>query len=108
MFTLGFGFGNPTEIAIIAGVIVLLFGGAKIANFGKSMGESIREFKKATSEEEPKTDSNPPAAPATPAAPLLLTAPPNAGITQASENNTVAEYPVRRVVQRAKKNRSSS
>ena len=52
MLPLAFGFGNPTEIAIIAGVVILLFGGSKLAGFGKSMGQGIKEFKKATSEDE--------------------------------------------------------
>ncbi len=45
-----FGFGNPVELAIIAGVVVLLFGGSKLAGFGKSAGEALKEFKKATSD----------------------------------------------------------
>ncbi len=49
--------GNPVEWAIIAGVVVLLFGGSKIAGFGKSLGEGIKEFKKATTDE-----NHPPAA----------------------------------------------
>jgi len=48
-------FGNPTEIAIIAGVVILLFGGSKLAGFGKSMGQGIKEFKKATSDDDEKT-----------------------------------------------------
>lgn len=44
--------GNPVEWAIIAGVVVLLFGGSKLAGFGKSLGEGIKEFKKATTDEE--------------------------------------------------------
>lgn len=55
MLPLAFGFGNPTEIAIIAGVVILLFGGSKLAGFGKSMGQGIKEFKKATADDE-KTD----------------------------------------------------
>lgn len=55
---LAFGMGNPTEIAIIAGVVILLFGGAKIAELGRSAGQGIKEFKKATRDEEP----DPPAA----------------------------------------------
>ena len=47
-----FGFGNPVEIAIIAGVVLLLFGGSKLAGFGKNLGEGIKEFKKATHDEE--------------------------------------------------------
>ncbi len=70
MLPLAFGFGNPTEIAIIAGVVILLFGGSKLAGFGKSMGQGIKEFKKATSDDE-KTEQapgatvygNPPATP---------------------------------------------
>ena len=46
------GFGNPVEIAIIAGVVLLLFGGSKLAGFGKNLGEGIKEFKKATYEDE--------------------------------------------------------
>ena len=38
------------EILTIAFVFVLLFGGKKFAQFGKGLGESIREFKKAHSE----------------------------------------------------------
>ena len=45
-----FGFGNPWDIAIIAGVVVLLFGGAKVAGFGKNLGEGMKEFKKAVRE----------------------------------------------------------
>lgn len=45
-----FGFGNPWDIAIIAGVVVLLFGGSKVAGFGKNLGEGMKEFKKAVKE----------------------------------------------------------
>lgn len=48
---LAMGFGGPYEIAIVGGVIILLFGGAKVAQFGKSMGLGIREFKAATRDE---------------------------------------------------------
>lgn len=52
MLPLAFGFGSPVEIGMIVGVVVLLFGGSKLAGFGKSLGEGIKEFKKATTEEE--------------------------------------------------------
>jgi sec-independent protein translocase protein TatA len=45
-----FGFGSPGDIAIIAGVVILLFGGAKLPGFMKSLGEGMKEFKKATQE----------------------------------------------------------
>jgi sec-independent protein translocase protein TatA len=36
-----------TEILVILAVALLIFGPAKLPQLGKSMGESIREFKKA-------------------------------------------------------------
>lgn len=56
MFPVAMGFGSPTEIAIIGGVILLLFGGSKIAGFGKSLGQGIKEFKQEVNDEgtEPK------------------------------------------------------
>ncbi len=52
MFPLAMGFGTPTEIAIIAGVVLLLFGGAKIADFGKSLGRGIKDFKQEVQDED--------------------------------------------------------
>lgn len=39
--------GTP-EIVIIALIIILLFGGKKIPEFIKGVGEAIKEFKKAS------------------------------------------------------------
>lgn len=39
---------GPWEIAIIAIVILVLFGGAKLAGLGKSTGRALREFKEET------------------------------------------------------------
>ncbi len=61
MVTLAFGFGNPVEIAIIAAVIVLLFGGSKLAGFGKSLGEGIKGFKQGMDDE--SEESPPPPGP---------------------------------------------
>lgn len=55
---LAFGFA-PTDIAIVAVVVLVLFGGSKLAGLGKSMGEGIREFKKATKEDDDAAASNP-------------------------------------------------
>ena len=52
MIPLAFGFA-PTDIAIVALVVVVLFGGSKLAGLGKSAGEGIKEFKKATREDDP-------------------------------------------------------
>ena len=44
------GLGLP-EIAIIAGVLVLLFGVGKISGLGRELGSSIREFRRGVREE---------------------------------------------------------
>jgi sec-independent protein translocase protein TatA len=60
--------GNPWDVAIIAGVVVLLFGGSKLGSFGKQVGEGIREFKKAS-----KEALDEPVAPAAAPAPVAAT-----------------------------------
>ena len=40
-----------TEILIIALIIILLFGGKKIPEFFKGVGEAIKEFKKSSKDE---------------------------------------------------------
>lgn len=50
---------GTTEWIIIAVVILLLFGGKKIPEFFKGIGEAVREFKKAskdTNEKEEKKE----------------------------------------------------
>ena len=39
---------GTTELIIIAAVLVLLFGGKKIPEFMKGIGEAIREFRQAS------------------------------------------------------------
>lgn len=56
------GFGSPAEITIIAVIALVFFGGAKLASFGKSLGQGITGFKEATREEE-NPPSEVPAAP---------------------------------------------
>ena len=38
---------GPFELLVIFVVILLLFGGKKLPEFGRALGEGIREFKKA-------------------------------------------------------------
>ena len=55
-----FGLGT-TELLVIAFVIVLLFGGKKLPQLGKSLGSAITNFKKGlsqTEEENNDIDSN--------------------------------------------------
>ena len=65
------------ELLIIAVIVLLLFGPAKAADLGGSLGRSIREFRSATREEEPAkpvqtastTEASATGAAASPAAP---------------------------------------
>ena len=52
------------EWVIIAVVALVLFGGAKLANFGKNAGKAIRDFKEETA----AAKQDPPSVPAPPAA----------------------------------------
>lgn len=49
-----FGMGTQ-EILILGGIVVLLFGGAKVAQLGKGLGEGIREFRASMAPPEPVT-----------------------------------------------------
>ena len=49
-----FGLGVP-ELVIILIILLVLFGGAKLPSLAKGLGQSIKEFKKATKEDEPET-----------------------------------------------------
>ena len=42
---------GPLELGIIAVLILLFFGGKKIPEFVRGLGEAIREFKKGTKED---------------------------------------------------------
>lgn len=52
------GLGGP-EIILVFGVLLLLFGGAKLPALARGLGQSIREFKKSANDEEPKTETKP-------------------------------------------------
>lgn len=40
-----------TELLVIAFIVLLLFGGKKIPEFFKGLGDAVKEFKKASKEE---------------------------------------------------------
>lgn len=42
---------GPTELIIIAGVVLLLFGARKLPQLGGAIGESIKNFKKGVKDE---------------------------------------------------------
>jgi sec-independent protein translocase protein TatA len=50
---------GPTEIILVAVVLLLLFGGRKIPELMKGLGQGVREFKKASRMEEEVTGNAP-------------------------------------------------
>ncbi len=56
-----FGLG-PTELIVILVILLVLFGGSKLPSLAKGLGQSVKEFKKATKDGE--EEANKPAAPA--------------------------------------------
>jgi sec-independent protein translocase protein TatA len=44
---------QPTHILLVLLVAVLLFGGSRLSQVGKGLGEAIRNFKKGVSDEPP-------------------------------------------------------
>ena len=47
---MGFGSIGMTELLIIFGILLLVFGGKKLPELARGLGKSMREFKKAASE----------------------------------------------------------
>ena len=48
------GFPGGMELVIILVIVILLFGAKKIPDLAKGLGTGIKEFKKATKEEDKK------------------------------------------------------
>ncbi len=51
---------GPTELLIILAVILVLFGGRKLPELAKGLGQGLREFKTAMREEGGKADEEKP------------------------------------------------
>lgn len=63
-FATVFGLG-PTELIVILIILLVLFGGSKLPSLAKGLGQSVKEFKKASKEAEAAAnDDTPPAKPA--------------------------------------------
>jgi sec-independent protein translocase protein TatA len=55
--TAGLGGLSGTELMVVLGVAVLLFGGKKLGDVGKGLGEGIKNFKSAMKfEDDPPTE----------------------------------------------------
>jgi sec-independent protein translocase protein TatA len=71
---MGSGLFQPMHLLIILVVVILIFGPGRLGNIGRDLGKSIKDFKKAMSEEDvthqdtappaqaPRTEQIPPAA----------------------------------------------
>lgn len=58
-----FGLGS-SELLVILGIMLLMFGGAKLPSLARGLGQSVKEFKKAASED--GDEAKPPSATKTP------------------------------------------
>ncbi len=57
----GFGAPGPMELALIAAIVLLLFGGAKLPSLMRNLGRSANEFKRGMNEsvdEDDRPNSN--------------------------------------------------
>lgn len=52
-----FGRVGSTEIIVVLAVLLLLFGGKKLPELARGIGEALKEFKKALGKEEEKKDN---------------------------------------------------
>lgn len=43
---------GPTELIIILVIVLVIFGAGRLADVGKGLGKSIKEFREATKEDE--------------------------------------------------------
>lgn len=50
---------GPPELLIVLVIVLLLFGGRKLPELSRSIGTSIKEFRKATDDDEETTEERP-------------------------------------------------
>lgn len=66
------GLDNPTHLAILFVILLLVFGAKRLPELGRSLGAGLRGFKESINPEAAPTTSQPPALTPAPAAPLAL------------------------------------
>ncbi len=71
---------QPWHLILLLIIVLVIFGPGKLPDIGKSLGESIREFRKATTETRDAITAQPPVAastavPTVPVAPVAQAAP---------------------------------
>lgn len=54
VYSIFLGMIGPPQVILIVVVVLLLFGGRKIPELMKGLGGGIKEFKKASKEDDPK------------------------------------------------------
>jgi sec-independent protein translocase protein TatA len=54
-----------SELLLVLAIVLLLFGGTKLPALARGLGQSVKEFKKASREGDDDGTPKPPAAPAT-------------------------------------------
>jgi sec-independent protein translocase protein TatA len=50
---------GPTELIIILVLALVLFGAGKLGDVGSALGKSIREFRRAATDDEPAKEKRP-------------------------------------------------
>jgi sec-independent protein translocase protein TatA len=49
---------SPTQLLIVAFIILLLFGTTRLSELGKGLGEGIRNFKKGIQDDDPEEEKS--------------------------------------------------
>ena len=85
---------QPWHLILLLIIVLIVFGPGKLPEIGKSLGESIREFRKATTETRDAISAQPPsaapsAAPTAPVAQPAVASAPAAEATQAIQGPEV-------------------